>query len=189
MESRLVAVSQKANRQVFWEKLSWVCCCPCGLCLCYGHALTLQRKYQSVNKVVQYYTKDVLNLIAPLIHTQHKIFIQALTDVETQSGKVCRDMTLLDAICSHDVLASIIIKGKHPMKDDENELRFLQAVFARYKELEGNECVVLYGLPEYICQVSDPTHIDAILVYDQVADANSQLSRFLQRYKSSVFPE
>jgi len=193
MQSLLVQSSAKTGKNILLAKVLGSIFCPVGgLCCCIIPACMFQADHELVKKTIALYTPEVLNTLAPLVVHQVRVFIDACMQVNwtlTHNG-IFPKVTLIDMICAADETAGQIIRGScvpsfslSIIKQQKDE--YLKKVAAKFQELGGNTSVIIYGLPEYMCHIVDPTSPRAMDVYrDLVVDG--QLQRLVLAHRDAA---
>lgn len=191
-KSTLVALYYKKKQEMLRFKIKGLICFPCGYWEYYRCGKEIEKSYSHVEKVIQLYTETTLDLISPLVLTQHKIFMQACTDTnkEIPSEAIFANIDLIDVICSMDSQAHDLVQScctRRSSFPNIDKINYMRTIYDKYKELGGDEEVVLYGMPEYFALVDDPVALDLLQLCEKFAESKSEMRNFAMKYKSAVF--
>lgn len=189
--SRLVADFKSYDRWSCAGKWVGGLCIPfcCMGLTCWIPAKTAEIELKPMKTVIDKYTAPILDKLRIAVDREQSLFLRACMNVNnvTQTS-IYPETTLLDAICSFDErIKKIIAKYAYLRfidKDLEDRKRYEQQVYEEYINIGGNPAFVLYGLPEYLCIIYEPTGILALSYFRDIA-TNTQLSNTIQMYRSA----
>lgn len=197
--SRVVAAFRRSKTQVAmcvccgW---TWLMCCCVGLsCLIPGKEQ--ETVVDAMRAVIDWYTTKTLDALAPLVSAQHELFLTACANVNARvtNGEIFPKVNLIDAICASDAALGAVIGAATARRvgaclanimdprAKQAKTAYLQEVHKQYMKLGGNPAVVLFGLPEYLAIVYDPTCTIMIRCYTDLVAA-TQLSRTVGSYRA-----
>lgn len=129
-----------------------------------------RRSNKHIFDIVNMYTPNTLNLLAPLITEQHKLFLKACLKVNNDISNILNNSTINSTnYLTNNIFPNVtlidVLKIKVPVLrylsaqeflcKDKNE--YLTNVYNEYINLGGQPDTVIYGLPEYIALILDLT--------------------------------
>ena len=187
--SHLVATLESVKKSVLLMKCcgwTWMGCCCIGLACCIP-AVATDAVISELRSVVAFYTPDRLHKLAELIGAQQRLFIQACTRVNARipGNSIFPSITLMDAICAADSNIGAIVEDTRRTRifqEPAEKTQYKMDVYNEYAGMGGNTAVVLYGLPEYMALINDPTCDMMISYYKKIISA-SQLNTLVMSNK------
>lgn len=197
MESKIVTTYRTIKNYVNLG----ICCGWTWIpCFCAGLVCLITAKdvectvTNKLRDIIEWYSADTLKVLGPRVRAQHDLFITACTNVNEKATKIFPNVNLIDAICAYDTtFGAVFNERKYSFdlsflsnnndKDDKN--KYLLDVYKEYIRLNGDSAPVIYGLPEYLAILYDPTCDIMLRYYDDITKP-SQLSWMIMRYKTKA---
>lgn len=196
-KSRLVIGLTSLKRYSFWAKFAGCLCMPffCAGLACCVPAIALDDVKKKLECVVSsIYSPKVLHALRIKVDREQKIFMDACSNViaRTTPRFIIPRMTLIESIRATDRRIKEIVKDPSASFDlliDRDTIdgrnQFKLDVYNEYVSLGGNMSVILYGLPEYMAFLVDPTSDFMMNLYSEVT-VDSQLSRLMFEHKEKA---
>lgn len=189
--SRLVSEFKAYNKWTLLGKCFGGLCMPCcciGLA-CWTPAKAVECELSPLKRVIDKYTPQLLDKLRIAVDREESLFLRACLNVnnETTTTSIYPNITLLDAICaSEEHTKNVICKFRLPkiFQDNQDRLNYEKQVYSEYIKIGGNPAIVIYGLPEYLCIIYDPTSLQALSYFKGIG-GSTQLSAFVQTYKQA----
>jgi hypothetical protein len=190
--SRLIASYTSHNKISFWGKFVGTLCCPfcCIGLVCYIPAFALKEVLSSLRNIIAYYSAPILHKLRPMIDREQKLFMDACLTVNAMSDgqSIVAELRLIDCIRNNNEMVNSIVKTPSMLTQrfitDKNKLgrsEYMNNVYEEYMK-QGNPSVVIYGFPEYLAIIMDPTSDSMVQLYESVMN-DTQLSRLVKTHK------
>ena len=188
--SRIVAEYKSYDRWSCFGKLVGGMCAPfcCIGLVCWMPAKTAELELRPMKAIIDKYTVPVLDRLRIAVDREQSLFLRACMNVNNfTETAIYPETTLLDAICAFDErikkITSKFMFFRFLDSDLEDRKRYERQVYTEYIKIGGNPSFVLYGLPEYICIIYEPTSIRALSYFREIA-GNTLLSNTIDVYKN-----
>ena len=183
--SYLVNSYNETRKALFWAKFwGWICvpCCCIG-CMCLAPATILSGMIDDLSAIIKIYTSDKLKTISRDIDYEQDIFIQACNNVNAIALSVFPNIQLIDCMCVVDKKLGSMLEYKANFdlfisSNKSEKDAYMIKVFTEYVKLEGNTKVIIYGYPEYMARIYDPTS-DLMTNIFRKLSSKTQLASFV----------
>lgn len=164
--SRIVAYVNNLKKQAFLSNILGVFLLPicCIGCVWFSDSKDQRKNNKYLFDIVDSYTANKLNLIAPIINQQHEFFLKACLNINKEYKGHFHNITLIDVLS----LKIPVLGCLRSQEYNDNKKEYLTQVFDEYMKLGGQPDQVLYGMPEYIALILDLTEDGYNSYYDSV---------------------
>ncbi len=191
--SRIVTAFKSQKQSSVWSWICGVLCCPffCSGLVCCMNAIHMEEILTELRNIIAFYTAPVLSQLREKVDKEQKLFLDACMTVNTMTeGKyIISNIRLIDVIRKTDTtIASWVLQPNTIASvfkvdlDNEGTTKYIIDVFTEYIRIGGNVSVIMYGLPEYLAIVMDPT-CDAMLRTYKNIMCDTQMYRFICQHK------
>jgi hypothetical protein len=194
--SRLVSSLKTMKRSTFWGKFFGCLCMPfmCAGLVCCIPALVLEDTISSLQNVITYYTVPILDKLREKVDGEQRLFLDACSNVNTstEGPSIISNMTLIEIIRQVDSKIGALLNdpGMVPsltflITNQKGKEQYRLDVYNEYIKLGGNISVIIFGLPEYMAIIMDPTCDKMCKMYSNVMH-DSQLHRLAQSHRGTA---
>lgn len=191
--SRLVEYHSSTKKTSFYGKCVGLICLPllCTGVSCCITSLVMDVTIKTIKKVIDFYTVPILIELRKRIDHENKLFMDACSEViiKTDPLYIVPNINIMNAIRATDGRARAMIKD-HTFsvsfiidnKIIQGRSEFTVNVYKKYREFGGNPSVIIYGYPEYMAMIVDPSSQYMLDIYPAIT-SDTQLRRFMLEHK------
>ena len=131
------------------KRFGFVCC-----------MILQQDEIKIIEDIIEKYKEPTLKTLRILVDYEDVLFIMAKDNVKDRTGFRHSKITLLDVICCCENLALEMMRSidyKYMINHSDELKKYKTDLYNEYIALGGNPAVIMYGLPEYMCLLDNPT--------------------------------
>jgi hypothetical protein len=159
-----------------------ICCIP---------AFAVDNMACELKAVIAYYTAHVLARLRSKVDREQGLFLDACSAINKtvpSAAHIVPRLRLIDVIRLSTPTLSVLFKDiSMPISftvanTNPGHTKYIADVYDEYVRLGGNSSVVIYGLPEYLAIVIDPSSTAMEHVYGDIV-RDSQLRRMIESHK------
>ena len=188
--SILLKTLSNIEKNLFWAKFwGWLCMPVCCMgCICIIPAKVYEELIIDLKKIIKLYTPKKLEIIAKDISREQSIFIDACIEINKTCEQIYPNTTLYDALCvtipNFKTMIGISSRSRDYVSNVDKVAAdaYASKAYSVYIEKGGDINSVIYGLPEYLCTIYDPTCDTMSNLYKKIY-TNTQLSQYVLSHK------